>query len=921
MLQQNYAGQLGIRTDIQGKKMIPDSDSAKKIPGFNQLTAYQQINPPTAGRQRINQDIQLSDHADYSSNYKPESQRAKIISQGQLESTRQVSIIRPSATAAGKPSQANKKSKRSQKEKKLNEAANLSGKHKQNLKSLAQSNKANNATNHSKNTNTSLKNQQTGTMNQFRPYAEVSSSIATQSKAFAAAREGQLPSSPRASSLNLMTSQAPPNITLPPSHSNKLPTALTQSIRSSSQEASKNSSEDLYLGLSPGSSNSGTSPIELEPRKTAPEPDPFSHLKVKANVYWGSKSPSGPAENVPISSDIRNIGSEVAKSVGTQIAISSSTNSNIEQQQGSHTARGMSSPSVKLRGVAETGQGKAASKPASKPQQQLYMSKVNGIACESSTQSSTGISTESLTKDYSAIPSSIQHMSASLSQSLTNPIVSSTVNPLAALESTNIGSVVSPARQRNPAAGQSPGTKHSPEKDTKQVTHTDNTQTAQRQTPSSGQPVSLPSTAQGAQMVLFQFVSQSGSARPTVQTSVAVSQISGGPMRGQTVPGFQNVYGISNAPNMLRGTNAPYQSGIAASGIAAGNPAQFLIMGSQASQALQHLALHNNALESTMHRAENPHAMYVQNIPGYASALKSGQQNIGFTYANVPLQFMTIGDTQVIGKQPQAQHPSLDGYQPVYQYYQGNRSADSGKFDTSKPNASQATTFVYPGIHQYPPGIPNNYVRIAPANTIGRPALPVPRFPLVPDVLKSDSQCNGPSLSQNTASSASPSQTTCSTSKSSEKVPSVELNKITKVTKTLKQDLLGNSETLQSQVQSEVDKNAGKTNQMAETDTEKSDAKEISSEVNAKSNTELNFEPSDSDNRIQQIPVENQRPVQQDANTGQEVSTVNMNTDSEKAPSQLPPSQNKAKSSETASNGNEGKLCAVFICREYSSFL
>ena len=184
---------------------------------------------------------------------------------------------------------------------------------------------------------------------------------------------------------------------------------------------------------------------------------------------------------------------------------------------------------------------------------------------------------------------------------------------------------------------------------------------------------------------------------------------------------FQNMYGMSNPTNIVKGAVSACKGNNAGA-----NQARFLIMGSQASQALQHLALQqSNTLQVSLQRTENSPAMYLQTLASYnPTTLNPPHGNIGFAYANVPIQLMALGGPQVVGKQQQAQTFNVDRYSNFYRYYSGSRQFEGATNDHG--NTVQATSLMFPGVNSANQAT-GSYIRIAPAShATNKIPLPMP---------------------------------------------------------------------------------------------------------------------------------------------------------------------------------------------------
>eukprot|EP00112_Aurelia_sp_Birch-Aquarium-sp1_P025249 Seg831.3_Seg831.7 transcript_id=Seg831.3_Seg831.7/GoldUCD/mRNA.D3Y31 product="Methyl-CpG-binding domain protein 6" protein_id=Seg831.3_Seg831.7/GoldUCD/D3Y31 len=549
-------------------------------------------------------------------------------------------------------------------------------------------------------------------------------------------------------SLDLIRTRAPPNITLPPSHSNMLPQALAKGCKSSPKSTLKtvpSQIQDMFTQDSTSIQNVDPPSTETQDLKRVQD---RLYNEAKANVYWGSNEPPSQRENsskysevtsspsvlnhkmeatknrafpVPSNEDVKvaQIGKLTPNVVGDKTFRPTTANT--------ATCLDFEHPSLSINDSSNKGSTRnvlrlAVSEmvvPVSSSISVLptsHISQIYSLTNESPSQISALSGHTFLFAENSAKPLAVKDVlcqSASVVSTKSVNIGHTSNNEH--LKKTNI------AQQSSSVANSM--TANEAKVSTKSPTRVGiPTDTMLPSSVSANPEISQ----QGSPMVVFQFVSQGSSTKsPTriTRTTATCSSATGLSSTPQlpNVAGYPNVYGISNPSNMIRTPSAPYQNHIPAN-----NSAQFVIMGSQASQALQHLALQqNSALQASLQHAENAHAMYLQTLTSYApSTLKASHSNIGFAYANVPIQFMAIGGAQVIGKQPPPHAATVDRYHQLYQYYQGARPVEAAKPDSNKQIPGQATTLMYPGMAPFGPAAPNNYVRIAPASVANRIALP-----------------------------------------------------------------------------------------------------------------------------------------------------------------------------------------------------
>ncbi|XP_065053289.1 uncharacterized protein LOC135682357 isoform X2 [Rhopilema esculentum] len=517
--------------------------------------------------------------------------------------------------------------------------------------------------------------------------------------------------------LNLIRAQAPPNITLPASHSNMLPPGLAQGMR-----ATISSTEPGKIQHPSSIKNVHAALTEAQQHNWTQDPRLFAG-KATSNVYWGSKEHSSlndmlsssvesslPQRTETQKNDTGGNGGllhslkEVANTLANdpnrvRVAVENIPSSELLTEQAEKEKMLLAAlNSLKdqrvIRGNSEY--------LGDRPETILSKSKAPSLSNKSSQQAKEQALSSDVIRQY---PSQLK----------AQDVGSAHVN-LQTL--TNANSPVTSQLMKQSLSA----LKDSAASNETQVNNKDSKLAASLSESHSSTASSSENLTKSSPMVVFQVVSQSSSSKSATATgmiSTASLSTSVSTTPAQQV-NYQGFYGIPNTASVPRQPSAAYQNSVAAN-----NPAQFLIMGSQASQALQHLALQqSNALQVSLQRAESPHPMYLQTLSGYApNALKTSHPNIGFAYASVPIQFMTIGGTQVVGKQPQATAANVERYQNLYQYYQGVRPAEAAKTDSNKHVTSQTTTLMYPGVNPYGQ-TPNNYVRIAPAHVANRIPLP-----------------------------------------------------------------------------------------------------------------------------------------------------------------------------------------------------
>ena len=548
--------------------------------------------------------------------------------------------------------------------------------------------------------------------------------------------------------LDLIRTRAPPNVTLPPSHSNMLPQALAKGCKSSPKGTLKSAPSQIQGAFNQDSTNiQSVDPATTEAQEPKRVQDRL-YNKAKANVYWGSNEPSSHRENSSKCPEATSSGlvlnSKMEASENQSFPVLSNEDAKAEQIGNltpnvvankvfrpttaiTATCVDFEHPSLSMNEHSNKGSTRnvlrlAVSEtlvPSSSSISVLPTKVISQINCQTSETPSqiSALSCHTLLfSENPANPVAVEGVlcpsASDLSTKSVNISHSSNNEHLKkaniALHSSSVPTSVTASEIKVSTKGPKPF--GIPAETILSRSVSANPETSQ----------------QGSPMVVLQFVSQTSNAKsPTnsrhnTATCSSASRLSSIPQL-TNVAGYPNVYGISNASNVVRTPSALYHNNVPAN-----NSAQFVIMGSQASQALQHLALQqNSSLQASLQQAENAHGMYLQSLTSYArSTLKAAHPNIGFAYANVPIQFMTIGGAQVIGKQPPPHAANVDRYHQLYQYYQGVRPVEAAKSDSDKQEPGQATALMYPGMAPFGPTSPNNYVRIAPASITNRIALP-----------------------------------------------------------------------------------------------------------------------------------------------------------------------------------------------------
>ena len=548
---------------------------------------------------------------------------------------------------------------------------------------------------------------------------------------------------------NLIETKGPPNITLPLSHSNMLPQAVAKSLNYPISSALQN--------ITAVSHSSGPK-LESQPLAVRQDPHLFSG-KASTNVYWG--------RDEQISSKDVHDGPESRPNV------INNNKTTIPQE-----------PSVK-----ETVRGLNIAK-------DLIINKTSLAVTDGSAKSETTfqVSGHPLLKETSAPCVNVNE--TSIQRSITNlskkPIDTSyfVFNNAGLSKQQNVSA--------EPVANDHKGATNSDQikvmsKGGRTFVDETGIKNVLNSLPTSSNKDSLLTTMsstivnkspKGTPTTFSTSVKESISPKPlqtqnTVTVATAPVSTASQPQQPEVVS-FQNVYGVSNPANLVKGTVAATKTSSTGN-----NPARFLIMGSQASQALQHLALQqSNTLQVSLQRTENSQGMYLQTLSSYNPASHNPSHGtIGFAYANVPIHLMTVGGTQVVGKQQPAQPFNFERYSNFYRYYQDSRQFEGAANEHGAQ--VQAASLMYPGINpaNQPAG---SYIRIAPASVAGNKIpLPVQVMATQPQssqsVLDESHQMPTTSAPSNpittmkltvTSTTASSSTNTPSSSVNTEKVPS-----------------------------------------------------------------------------------------------------------------------------------------------------
>ena len=478
--------------------------------------------------------------------------------------------------------------------------------------------------------------------------------------------------------MSLIETKGPPNVTLPMSHSNMLPKVVTKVLEYPVTSSMQNSTQIPTVSQNPVS--------QLESQRLAVRQD--SHLfstKASTNVYWGR--------------DEQLASTDMLQVPGMNQSASSISRTGIPSE--------LSSKSSLV--IAENDHkpdypGKMPGPPFAKETNALRIS-VNDNSASANTNNIGGKSTDAshFIFNNSHLPKQTLSSEAASKASLYS------INKSRVSTGMEESVVAHPDIKALSADTLSAGATS---------VKSDAVLVASSSTTASKSPKGITMTLPGS-------IKESISSKPVHtqggETVVSTPAATANQPQQPDVVSFQSVYGISNPTNILKGTVAGSKSSNAAA-----NPARFLIMGSQASQALQHLALQqSNTLQVSLQRTENSQAMYLQTLASYnPTSLNPSHGNIGFAYANVPIQLMTLGGPQVVGKQQQAQAFNVDRYSNFYRYYQGARQFEGAANDQN--SQVQATSLMFPGVS------PSNqatgsYIRIAPASPAsGKIPLPLP---------------------------------------------------------------------------------------------------------------------------------------------------------------------------------------------------
>lgn len=473
--------------------------------------------------------------------------------------------------------------------------------------------------------------------------------------------------------LNLIETKGPPNVTLPLSHSNMLPEAVTKGIRYPTASSSQNVNQISAVSFSSSQLASQQLPLRQDPQV-------FSG-QVSTNVYWGRQDQIS-------SKDARQQSQhELQPSVIPSNRSNTLHEVSIGEQAQGFTVTNKTAPVRSSSVVTDN-------VPKTEDTAQAYgepLPKENSRPSSAMSDASVHNPIDNTSKPKEASFIGFNHENLSMQQKLSG------VNAI----SHSLPSDKPTANKRNDRSKDIPFceanvTNSLPSSLTKEaILPTTSAQITEKQLKDT--PTSILK------------VPASSKSLPT-QKAVTMSSPSASQPQLSDVISFQNLYGVSNQASPLKGGVATCKSGTAA-----GNPARFLIMGSQASQALQHLALQqNNTFQVSLQQTENPQGMYLQTFSNYNPTNHNiPHGSIGFAYANLPIQLMAIGGAQVVGKQQTAQPFSFDRYSNFYRTYQGNRQFEN---NANEHNAQvQATPLMYPGVNPVSQPV-GSYIRIAPAN-------------------------------------------------------------------------------------------------------------------------------------------------------------------------------------------------------------
>lgn len=477
--------------------------------------------------------------------------------------------------------------------------------------------------------------------------------------------------------LNSIDTKGPPNVTLPLSHSNMLPKAVTKGLRYPSVPPLQNISQFPAVSRDP------CSHLEAQQLGIRQDPHLFSG-KVSTNVYWGREDQIS-SRDMPLLAQESNTNLTTNNKSGNRqdIFVSESTKSNK-----------VTNKSVPMNSLPKG--------TVSAPEYNLQVARQSiakensGISCANTSEISNFSNSSVNSKDASIVV--FNNGNSSRQQNIASDVASKSSQP-----TENLITIGPTGNDQNIAISLRESKIVNPSSLTEDKILSNMPSTVSENS-LKDQVTMHPSNAKA-----------SAGAKPfntlnTVTVS-AVSNVASSQPQQPDVLSLPNLYGVANPTSLLKGSVTSCKSNSTA-----GSPARFLIMGSQASQALQHLALQqSNTFQVSLQRTENSQGMYLQTLSSYNPANQSVPHgNIGFAYANVPIQLMTIGGTQVIGKQQTAQSFNFDRYPNFYRGYQGPRPFETTANDHGAQ--VQAASFMYPGVN---PGAQpaSSYIRIAPAST------------------------------------------------------------------------------------------------------------------------------------------------------------------------------------------------------------
>ena len=527
--------------------------------------------------------------------------------------------------------------------------------------------------------------------------------------------------------LNLIETKGPPNVTLPLSHSNMLPKVVVKSLEYPTTSSMQSSTQITAVSRSPGS--------QFEPQTLAMRQDSnlFS-AKASTNVYWGrdeqlsskdtlqppgmkhgacANSRSGTPSEATVSE--KNRGFEIAKEALSNksslvIAEGSSKSDYAGQLSGQNLIKETNAPHISVNDNSVPANASNMSSRARDGNHFVFnnanLSRQNlarqTLSAEAAHKASVYPIDKPLANDLSGATKGV--LNKGVHGIDENVVIEQdvrgvrTTDTLSTVPTSLKGDSLSVATSSSITVNKSP--KGIPAKFPGSLKESISSKPLQTQSAINATTASVSTTSQPQQPPQL----------PQPQQPEVVS--------------FQNLYGISNPTHILKGAVAACKSNSAGT-----NPARFLIMGSQASQALQHLALQqSNTLQVSLQRTENSQAMYLQTLASYnPTSLNPSHGNIGFAYANVPIQLMTLGGPQVVGKQQQAQTFNVDRYSNFYRYYQGSRQFEGTTNDLS--SQVQATSLMFPGVNPATQAT-GSYIRIAPASpATSKIPLPLPVLP------------------------------------------------------------------------------------------------------------------------------------------------------------------------------------------------